>query len=413
LIRKALIVEDDPVSLHILKTMLEKWEFVVITATDGGEALAKFQVDRDVEMVVSDWMMPNMDGVELCKKVRAIPGRPYTYFILLTAKSQTVDVVEGMEAGADDFISKPFNQYELRVRIRAGERVLELQSQLEKKLEELSDATEQMRWDLEAAAAIQMSMLPSRQKTFPAIDYAWRFIPCDRIGGDFFNLVKLDDHRIGIYIFDVSGHGVPAALQAVALGRMLSAYDSSASILLKPGSTSNDHLILSPREVMSTLNSRFQFSGTRGDFITFLYGILDTKDLTFIYTRAGHPSPIVVSKGELIPVLDDGGIPIGIIPEPVYREHSVQLSPGDRVFFFTDGLTELANPKGARFGEERLKKYLKKTAKNRLERTVEDLTQMISNWQGEEPRMDDLTILGIELETPDTNRMKGQSAGEN
>lgn len=412
MIRKALIVEDDPVSLHILKTMLEKWEFLVITATDGTDALAKFQADADIEMVVSDWMMPKMDGIELCRRIRTVPGRPYTYFILLTAKSQTEDVVEGMEAGADDFISKPFNQYELRVRIRAGERVLDLQNQLERKLTELSDVTEQMSRDLEAAAAIQMSMLPTRHRAFPAINYAWKFVPCDRIGGDFFNLVRLDDHRIGIYIFDVSGHGVPAALQAVALGRMLSAYDPTASILLKPSSSANNHLVLSPQEVVSTLNSRFQFSGTRGDFITFLYGILDTQDSTFTYTRAGHPSPIVVSGGELPIFSDDGGIPIGIIPEPVYREQSFQLSPGDRVFFFTDGLTEISNAEGNRFGEDRLKAYLKKTAGNPLDATVENLTQLVAKWQGDEPRMDDLTILGVELETPDRMRTAGQSTGE-
>jgi phosphoserine phosphatase RsbU/P len=395
--KNALIAEDDPVSLHILKTMLEKWDYRVITATDGVEAFRIFQEKEELQLVISDWMMPNVDGLELCRMVRNLGNRPYTYFILLTAKSQTEDVVEGMEAGADDFISKPFNQYELKVRIRAGERVLTLQNELASKIHLLSMAHDQITRDLDAAEAIQMSMLPARNLTFPGISYAWNYIPRDRIGGDFFNIVNLDENRLGVYIFDASGHGVPAALQSVALGRLLSTYDPNGSLLFKGPENKDEDKIVSPRDVTLQLNSHFQFASSRGDFITFLYGIIDHSKRKFTYTRAGHPAPVVISEGRAFDIPQDGGIPIGIIPSPQYTESSVNLKNHDRIYFFTDGLTEMASPSGDRFGESRLLEYLIEAHKMDLEKSVTGAVQEVFKWQQDKPRTDDLTILGIEI----------------
>jgi phosphoserine phosphatase RsbU/P len=379
--------------------MLEKWGYIVTSATDGADALSKLKESDDIQIIISDWMMPNLDGVELCKLVRSMPDRLYTYFILLTAKAQIDDLVEGMEAGADDFIAKPFNQFELRVRIRAGERTIVLQNELSRKVDELSEASRQITHDLEAAVAIQMSMLPPRGKKYPSINHAYNFTPCDRIGGDFFNLVVLDGDHIGVYICDVSGHGVPAALQSVALARMLSIYDPSANILLRQITCEGEEHIVSPSEVASRLNMGFQFASTRGDFITFLYGVLDCKDRTFTYTRAGHPAPVIISREQLLPTTDVGGIPLGIVPDLTYIQQTVNLHKGDRLYFYTDGLTEVADSRGERFGEERLRNYLSSAIDQGLEDSVEGVVQEAIRMLGQGQRTDDLTILGIEIES--------------
>jgi sigma-B regulation protein RsbU (phosphoserine phosphatase) len=395
--KNALIAEDDPVSLHILKSMLEQWGYDVITAVDGAEAFHIIRERLDLQLVISDWMMPNVDGLELCQLVRNMKDRPYTYFILLTARSHTEDVIEGMEAGADDFISKPFNQFELKVRVRAGERVLQLQSELAHKVQQLSEASDQMTRDIEAAAAIQMSMLPLRGKAFPGITFAYNYTPCDRIGGDFFNMVDLDGSHVGVYILDASGHGVPAALQSVAIARMLSAFDPATSLLLRGPDFTGPDKVVPPKEVTLQLNSRFQFASTRGDFITFLYGMIDLENLRFTYTRAGHPAPLVISDGKAIQMPQDGGIPIGIIPAPRYSETTVPLKKRNRLYFFTDGLTELASPSGDRFGLERLTTCLESASVLDLEKSIAGIIQESLRWQKEEPRVDDLTILGIEI----------------
>lgn len=395
--RKALIAEDDPSSALLLKTMLEKWGYVVVTAVDGKEALEKIRRDNDIQLVISDWMMPNMNGVDLCRQIRLLEGRPYAYLILLTAKAEVRDIVQGMEAGADDFVGKPFDQHELRARLHAGERVIELQNKLAEKLREEQRASEQMKRDLEAAAIIQNSMLPARNKILNGLRYTWRYQPCEQIGGDLFNVIDLDEGRVGIYIFDVSGHGVPAALQSVALGRMLSAFDPSASLLFKPGSNSGNFELLSPAEVVSQLNGRFQAAASRGDFITLLYGIFNADDLTFRFCRAGHPPPVHLSDGKSRPVVDDGGMPIGIMLNTSYTDSTMRLKKGDRLYFFTDGVTETSDSSGDLFGEKRLSALLEGKAQLGLDEGLEAAVSEITAWRKGAAQSDDFTILAIEV----------------
>ncbi len=395
--RKVLIAEDDAVSRRILETMFERWGYEVISVVDGIEAWEAFRTDRDIQLVISDWMMPRLDGIEFLQLVRQQEERHYTYFIILTAKTQIDDIVAGMEVGADDFITKPFNQTELQVRVRAGERIVDLENNLANNVDALSKAYDQMRADLEAAAAVQRAMLPPEHGTHPGLKYAWSFIPCDDIGGDLFNIVRLDDSHAGVYIFDVSGHGVPAALQSVALGRMLSPYEPHSSLLLRPGMGRNDTRIVSPKEVTSALNLRFQFATSRGDFITFLYGIMDPEAKTFTYTRAGHPPPLHFSKGKRKELVDDGGIPIGIIPDYHYPEHTLMLSTGDRLYFYTDGIIEAANAEGERFQEERMCDVLQGASNLSLEESISALIREVTTWQSSPIGVDDMTILGVEV----------------
>jgi sigma-B regulation protein RsbU (phosphoserine phosphatase) len=395
--KKILIAEDDPASCKILKTLVGKWDFDAVTASDGSEAWEIFKGDPDIHFILSDWMMPEVDGLELCKRVRSVRDRRYTYFILLTAKSQIEDVVSGLEAGADDFVTKPFNQYELRVRLRAGERVINLENELANKVEQLSKASKQMRRDLAAAATMQRGMLPPETGEFPCMIYSSRYIPSEEVGGDLFNLVKLDEKRLGVYILDVSGHGVPAALLSVAMGRMLSTYDLHASLLLTKDQPDRNSPIIPPREVADRLNQRFQSASSKGDFITFLYGVLDLEKCTFTYTRAGHPSPVVLSENTVQDINDKGDIPIGIVPQYEFGENVIKLKPGDRLFLFTDGLTEAANDERKRFSESRMFDHLEATAGIELEESVRSLVEKVLAWENKPTLSDDMSILGIEI----------------
>jgi diguanylate cyclase (GGDEF)-like protein len=136
---KILIADDSVVSRRLLEATLRKWGYDVMVACDGAEALELLQRKDAPGLIILDWMMPGMTGVEVCRRIRQRDSEPYTYILLLTSKSQKEDLIEGMDAGADDYISKPFDPNELQVRLRAGIRLVDLQSQLLKAREELRE----------------------------------------------------------------------------------------------------------------------------------------------------------------------------------------------------------------------------------------------------------------------------------
>ena len=136
---KVLVADDDPVSRRLLQNYLQKWGYEVSVTTNGAEAWRMFEQD-EYQIVISDWMMPELDGLDLIRRIRQHPLDHYVYTILLTSRSQKDDFVTGMDAGADDFVSKPFDQDELHVRLRAGERIVNLERTLKKKYQAMQDA---------------------------------------------------------------------------------------------------------------------------------------------------------------------------------------------------------------------------------------------------------------------------------
>jgi sigma-B regulation protein RsbU (phosphoserine phosphatase) len=142
---QVLLAEDDLVSSRMLEVMLTRWGYRPIVVKEGASAWERLQASDGPRLAILDWMMPEMDGIEICRRVRNKLGSDYIYIILLTARGQKEDVVEGLEAGADDYITKPFDQAELRSRLRAGERILELKASLAQKVRELEEALQHVR----------------------------------------------------------------------------------------------------------------------------------------------------------------------------------------------------------------------------------------------------------------------------
>jgi len=181
---KVLIAEDEAMSRRLLQTYLERWGHEVVAAQNGAEAWNLF-VEGEFSIVISDWIMPEMDGVEVICRIRACQRPAYVYTILVTSKSQKEDVVEGMEAGADDFVTKPFDRDELRVRLRAGQRVIELETALRASLEELAQVRHR---EAETGAKIQQTLLLGQPpRDLPGARVAALTIPSQQIDGDFYD----------------------------------------------------------------------------------------------------------------------------------------------------------------------------------------------------------------------------------
>jgi len=400
---KILVAEDDRATRTRILANLAEWGHEAVPAENGEEALERFR-EEEFSLVLSDWQMPKMDGIELVRKLRESQRASggYLYVILLTSRSEKRDIVEGIETGADDFVTKPFDKDELRVRIQAGQRVLELEfaiearnQELEKVNVEVTAANDRMKESLLAAAAIQESFLPANLPETDRVNFAWHYVPCDELAGDTLNIIPLDENHIGIYVVDVSGHGVPAALLSVHLSRVLTRRrgpDALLRRLLEDGS----YEIVSPASVAANLNEKFGYDLQTQQYFTFLYGILDVTTGEFRYTSAGHPGPILIS-GNHADIHAATPPAIGLVPDGIFTESTVQLNKGDRLYLYTDGAFEVSNESGEEFGEKRLAEALATSASDSLDTDVKRVIDEARSWIGGAAFPDDISLVGIEF----------------
>lgn len=393
---RVLLADDDLISRAMLARVLTTWDHEVTSVADGIEAWEAFR-NQPFPLVISDWMMPNMDGLELVRRIRDRPDEGYVYILLLTARSEKEDVVEGMEAGADDFVTKPFDEGELRSRLRAGERILRLEQNLAQRNRDLEAANGRMKRDLEAAARIQKSLLPVSLPETNGLRISWAFEPCDELAGDILNVFPLDEQHIGLYVLDVSGHGVPSALLSVTLSRLLTPAFEQSSLLKRRVKQPPHYDITPPERVAAYLNRQFPLDERTGQYFTLLYGILDTRSLELRYAQAGQPPPIHIAADGAARMLEGGGLPIGFSEEGVWEPGVVRLCPGDRLYLYSDGAYEALSPSEERFGFDRLLGTFRDSRSLDIEQSVRETVVRLREWIGPgRPPYDDVTLLALE-----------------
>jgi len=399
---RILVADDDLLTRKMVQRLLEGAGHEVVLAADGAEAWAIIEKDH-FPMVISDWIMPNVDGVELVRRIRARQNVFYTYAILLTAKSSKEELVEAMDAGADDFVSKPFDAAELQSRVRAGQRVVELEQSLAQRNRELQAAhrevalaNERMSQDLEAAAKVQRALLPRKTPDDATAGFAWFYRPCDELAGDILNVFRLDERHVGLYVLDVSGHGVSSALLSVSVHHMMSpAIDHG--LLKRRQSEPPGFALCSPVEVASQLNTLFQVREELPQYFTLLYGIVNLETRRFEYVQAGHPSPIHVPRNGAPAVIEGRGLPIGFFEGADYDTRFLDLSAGDRLYLYSDGLYEAMNAQSEQFGQDRILAALEQARSQPLEESLKFVTESFDKWIGSSHASDDISILALEM----------------
>ena len=399
---KILVADDEIVSRRLVQRLLQGWGHEVTVAADGAEAW-KYYDKEHFPLVISDWMMPEMDGVELVRRIRAREGYGYTYIILLTAKSAKEELTEGMDAGADDFISKPFDATELKSRLRAGERVLRLEQNLEQRNRELEQANQEvalanhrMKNDLEAAAKIQRNLLPKSFPDEPSFRFDFNYQPCDELAGDILNVFRLDDRNIAFYVLDVSGHGVPSALLSVTLHHALSPMMDQSNLLKRPIAEAPGYAIVPPPEVAATLNRQYPMEERGGLYFTLLYGIVNADTRQVRYVQAGHPSPILVPPQGDARILPGSGFPIGLFDEATYEEKALTLEPGERLYLYSDGLYEIMNSQNEQFEQWRVAQAFGEKRSAPLAEGFSYVVNQANEWGGGR-LIDDISLLALEV----------------
>lgn len=400
---RILVAEDERITRMTLVRQLESWGHTVTAAEDGELARSAFET-AEFDLVVTDWEMPNLSGLDLIRHIRATPRAGYVYLIMLTSRSDKGDIVSGIEAGADDFVSKPFDREELRVRILAGERVVRLERDLSTKNTALQNAADRMRKDLRAAARVQRAMLPKTGLDHERVHASFRYVPTDELAGDALGFFLIDDRFLVSYVVDVTGHGVPAALLAVTVMHALSPTGEGALLARAPsGETRGVH---STSKVITELNRRFCAGDNDGRFLTMILATLDIREGRLRFTRAGHPLPFIMRGPEALPVDEAGGLPLGITDTMDYDEVEVQLQPNDRVYLYSDGIIEqLAAAASEEFGDRRLKDLLAAGAAHDPPRVIQDTIAALEAWAGKSGRVggegascfaDDVSMLAVD-----------------
>jgi len=261
----------------------------------------------------------------------------------------------------------------------------------------LAEANRRMRFYLDAAARIQQSLLPDSAPNLPGLEMAWTFRPCSDLAGDTFNFLTLGDGKVGFYIIDVSGHGVPAALLSVTLSHNLSPV-SGRSWLLGP-EEGHDHAAAAtpPVEVVSRLNRSFQMLPGQSQYFTMIYGIIDPMGPRLRYAAAGHPPMVLVPQNGDAHTLPTGGIPAGMLEEASWCEVQEDVSPGDRLYLYTDGVIEAVCEGRGEFGIDRLVAEIGGHRELPLQASVDAILSRVESWCGDNELGDDVTILALEV----------------
>lgn len=391
-----LIADDNLPSRVLLAKLLTKLGYEVIMASDGNEAWEIIQ-KSNINFVITDWIMPEMDGPELCKKIRSTELGHYIYIVILTSKEEKSEMIEGLEAGADDFIVKPYDKDELFVKIRIGERILRLEKSKEEQNRKLTEAYTTIKKDLEAAAKIQLSLLPKSDAIISGVEFDWLFMPAAFMAGDILNYFWLVDDYIGFYLLDVAGHGIPSALLSITLSRYLSPVDNQDSPLKKFLIIPPYYEYTKPKDVVEDLNQRFQASDDSMQYFTMVYGIINARTGQVNITQAGHPSPIRIEKNGSTSFIGSGGFPVGIFPEATYEEHEFYLESGDRFILYSDGIIECPNEKGIAFSTERFVEIIKSNNELPLHSLIADIEKNLKEWKGGGEFDDDISLLAFEM----------------
>jgi phosphoserine phosphatase RsbU/P len=394
---RVLLADDSRAQRRVLASALARWGYAVEEAASGLEALEAARA-RPFDFVLSDWMMPGMDGPALCRAFRALPRDGYGYFILLTAKNDREEVARGLEAGADDFLAKPVNLAELQARMLAGGRIVAMQRELtlrhaetQAALQALTALNAAMDRDLEEARKLQMTLVRERQRDFGAVRVSVMLQPSGHVGGDLVGYFPMPPGRVGVYAVDVAGHGVTSAIMAARLAGMLAGAEPDGNVMAAGVADA-----LPPEQVAARLNAAMLEGMQVETYFTCVYAQADLLTGRVDLVQAGHPHPLILRAGGRVERVGDGGLPIGLIPGAAWDRVTLWLQPGDRLLLMSDGMTEAADPHGAELGEDGLARLVARHAAIRGHDFLQALLWGIEAWTGEADISDDVSAVLLE-----------------
>ncbi len=375
-----LIVDDDSTSRKILAHLLVAAGYKCRECEDGTRALQTIQ-ERQPALLLLDFDMPGLNGAEVLKRLRSDndPAVAQIPTIMLTAHGSEESEVRCLQAGADDFATKPINTAVLRARIETQLRLRSMRRQLERQNDELERWRSNLERDLAAARLTQQSLIPQKPPALPGWEVATCYRPVIQVGGDIYGWLRMKDGQILFWIADGTGHGAAAALLTTL-----------AKLLFHHGSVEHD----APASVMEAVNHDFRSIFGARSFMTAMCVAVDPATGRASVVGAGHPPLLIARRSGATETIASVAPPLGLIEHPEFTETIVDLKPGDTFLLYTDGLFGSRKGKQPRLTPQRLEKMLDHTAPSAEALLGRILTEAVPA-KGEEALPDDLAALAV------------------
>ena len=376
---KILVVDDEP-DLEILvrqrmRRDVRAGRYAFAFAQNGVEALEVLNNEPDIDMVLSDINMPQMDGLTLLEQMSEVD--PDIRAVIVSAYGDMKNIRTAMNRGAFDFVTKPIDFQDLRVTI---DRTLE-HLKMWREAVASRDKLMALQNELRVAHDMQQSILPKVFPDKPEYQVFGNMEPAREVGGDFFDIINLENDRVGLAIADVSDKGVHAAL-----------FMMSSRTLLKGAAIGKT----SPADVLSEVNNLLQEDNDAAMFVTVFYAEYDPATGVLSYANGGHNPPVIVhADGSSTVLPQTNGIALGILSDVEYEQSSVTLSPGDALVLYTDGVTEAVNTQNEEFEMERLRAVLAEESSHDVRKINEAVFQAVNTFAGEMPQFDDMTCMTL------------------
>ena len=378
-----LVVDDTPANLRLLTRILQEQGYQVRPVPDGSLALAAAQA-KPPDLVLLDIRMPEMDGFEVCEKLKSDPGTRDVPIIFISALDAVEDKVQAFTVGGVDYITKPFQAEEVIARVENHLNLRRLQAQLE-------IANSKMAQELALAGEVQSSFMPKNIPDLPGWQLAVTMQSAHETSGDFFDIISLPRGYTGILMADVKGNGVAAALYMALSWSLFRTYAGDFPT--------------HPEMTLTSVNQRLVEDTSANQYVSIFFGILDPKSGRFVYSNAGHSPPTVINSnsGEIIRQLDHTGKPLGIFEEETWRQKIVEIQPGEVLLMHTIGVTEARNHQQASYKQQGLITAFHNHLGISAVDLVEALFTDLQSFMGDAPQLDDLALAVLAREEQDNS----------
>ena len=376
---KILVVDDEvdlePLMLQRMRRHIRAGQYSFVFAHNGIEALERLREEADIDMVLSDINMPQMDGLTLLEQIPKVD--PNIRSVIISAYGDMKNIRTAMNRGAFDFVTKPLDFDDLQITIeRTVSHLIEWRDALSSR-----DKLVMLQNELDVATKMQQSILPTKFPSGPDYRSFASMEPARNVGGDFYDVVPLENGRIGLTIADVSGKGVPAAL-----------FMMSSRTLLKGAAIGNHE----PGDVLREVNNLLVEDNETMMFVTLFYAVYDPHSGLLTYANGGHNAPLIRhadGSSTLLPLT--GGIALGVIDGIEYEQAEVRLERGETLILYTDGVTEAMNEAEEEFGLDRLAAVLTSHPSNDPEEVNGAIFEAVRAFAGDAPQSDDITCLTL------------------